>query len=106
MFYIARLIQQDMDSSCPRISSILFRYDSHLNTRYAAEQHNVRELDVNLERTPTGLAPRKPPEGWTWHHQLDEGIMRLVPRTQYTSGSEFWEVLHPDGFGGYALWGK
>ena len=67
---------------------------------------NMKRLGVNLERTPTGLAPRKPPEGWTWHHEIDEGSMRLVPRSQHTLGSEFWKVLHPDGYGGYAVWGK
>lgn len=68
--------------------------------------NNMKGLGVNLERTPTGLAPRKPPEGWTWHHELDEGAMRLVPRSQHTPGSEYWKVLHPDGYGGYAVWGK
>ena len=67
---------------------------------------NMKGLGINLERTPTGLAPRKPPEGWTWHHELDEGAMRLVPRSQHTPGSEYWKVLHPDGYGGYAVWGK
>ncbi|HAZ77792.1 MAG TPA: type IV secretion protein Rhs, partial [Enterobacteriaceae bacterium] len=67
---------------------------------------NMRKLDVNIERTPTGLAPRKPPESWTWHHELSDGTMRLVPRFQHTPGSNFWNALHPDGYGGYAIWGK
>ncbi|WP_181457974.1 MULTISPECIES: HNH endonuclease, partial [Lonsdalea] len=67
---------------------------------------NMRELGVNLERTPTGLAPRTPPENWTWHHDINEGVMRLVPRTQHTPGSQYWQALHPDGYGGYAVWGK
>uniref|UniRef100_UPI002EDB8BA3 HNH endonuclease n=1 Tax=Enterobacterales TaxID=91347 RepID=UPI002EDB8BA3 len=66
----------------------------------------MQNLGVNLERTPTGLAPRQPPAGWTWHHELDEGTMRLVPRSQHTPGSEYWKALHPDGHGGYAVWGK
>ncbi|HDS1235307.1 TPA: RHS domain-containing protein [Pluralibacter gergoviae] len=68
--------------------------------------HMMKDLGVNLERTPTGLAPRQPPTNWTWHHELEEGVMRLVPRSQHTPGSEFWKILHPDGYGGYAVWGK
>ena len=67
---------------------------------------SMNELGVNLERTPTGLAPRRPPENWTWHHEVDEGVMRLVPRSQHTPGSQYWQVLHPNGHGGYAVWGK
>jgi len=67
---------------------------------------NMKELGINLERTPTELAPRQPPTGWTWHHELEDGLMRLVPRSQHTPGSEFWKILHPDGYGGYAVWGK
>ncbi len=67
---------------------------------------SMRGLGINLERTPTGLAPRQFPTGWTWHHELEDGLMRLVPRSQHTPGSEFWKILHPDGYGGYAVWGK
>ena len=57
----------------------------------------VEDMGVKLERTPTGLAPRKPPEGFTWHHERESGLMRLVPRSQHTPGSSYWKVLHPDG---------
>ena len=61
---------------------------------------------VNLQRTATGLAPRTPPAGWTWHHAQDPGVMQLVPRPQHTPGSIFWDTLHPGGQGGYSIWGK
>ena len=61
---------------------------------------------VNLDRTATGLAPRTPPAGWTRHHAEDAGVMQLVPRTQHTPGSIFWNTLHPGGQGGCARWGK
>ncbi|MFZ5896860.1 MAG: RHS repeat-associated core domain-containing protein [Myxococcota bacterium] len=66
----------------------------------------MRGLGVNLERTATGLAPRTPPAGWTWHHEVEAGVMRLVPRAQHTPGSPFWDVLHPGGRGGYSIWGQ
>jgi len=66
----------------------------------------VQDMGVNLQRTATGLAPRTPPFGWTWHHDVESGVMQLVPRVQHTSGSIFWETMHPAGKGGYFLWGK
>ena len=66
----------------------------------------MQDMGVNLERTPTGLAPRQSPAGWTWHHADDSGIMQLVPRTQHAPGSAFQDVLHPGGEGGYSIWGK
>jgi len=66
----------------------------------------IRQLGINLERTPTGLAPRTPPAGWTWHHAKEAGVMQLVPRNQHTPGSIFWDILHPGGQGGYSIWGQ
>jgi hypothetical protein len=66
----------------------------------------VQKLGINLERSPTGLAPRTPPVGWTWHHATESGVMQLVPRTQHTPGSIFWDTLHPGGQGGYSIWGQ
>ncbi|WP_038179715.1 S-type pyocin domain-containing protein [Vibrio rhizosphaerae] len=66
----------------------------------------MRLLGIHLERTPRGLAPRRPPDGWTWHHEIGKGEMILVPRSQHTIGSEEWDVLHPKNKGGYAIWGK
>lgn len=67
---------------------------------------SMEDLGISLDRTPTGLAPRQSPAGWTWHHAEGLGDMELVPRYQHTPGSDFWEVLHPDGNGGYYIWGK
>ncbi|EQB4359550.1 S-type pyocin domain-containing protein, partial [Vibrio alginolyticus] len=66
----------------------------------------MESLNIKLERTATGLAPRRPPKGWTWHHEREKGSMVLVPREQHTIGSEEWKVLHPDNKGGYSIWGK
>ncbi|MGL6316971.1 S-type pyocin domain-containing protein, partial [Vibrio sp. WXL103] len=66
----------------------------------------MKSLGIKIERTSTGLAPRRPPKGWTWHHERENGAMVLVPRSQHTIGSEEWKVLHPENKGGYAIWGK
>jgi hypothetical protein len=66
----------------------------------------MQQAGINLQRTPTGLAPRTPPPGWTWHHAEEPGMMQLVPRVQHTPGSIYWDTLHPGGQGGYAIWGQ
>jgi hypothetical protein len=60
----------------------------------------LQQGGINLQRTATGLAPRTPPSGWTWHHAPVSGVMQLVPRSQHTPGSIFWDSLHPGGRGG------
>lgn len=72
----------------------------------AAFAQDMQSLGVNLQRTPTGLAPRISPADWTWHHAEDPGVMQLVPREQHRPGSIFQDALHPNGKGGYAIWGK
>ncbi|MCB1692221.1 MAG: HNH endonuclease [Pseudomonadales bacterium] len=52
------------------------------------------------------MAPRQPPAGWTWHHAQEPGVMQLVPRVQHAPGSIFQDVLHPNGRGGYSIWGQ
>jgi hypothetical protein len=66
----------------------------------------LQQLKITLHRTPTGLAPRTPPAGWTWHHAKEQGVMQLVPRSQHEPGTIFRGVLHPKGRGGYSKWGK
>ncbi|CAN7452330.1 HNH endonuclease [Mesorhizobium sp. LjRoot246] len=61
---------------------------------------------LNLQRTPTGLAPRAAPLGFSWHHADEPGVMQLVPRSQHDGGSNFQKTLHPNGRGGFSLWGK
>lgn len=50
-----------------------------------------------------GISPLSP-EGWVWHHNVETGIMDLVPKGQHTPGSIFWNTLHPNGVGGMATW--
>jgi hypothetical protein len=71
------------------------------------EAQLMKDLGVELQRTPTGLAPDEPPPDHTWHHfPWEEGTMHLMPRSQHQA-KEFQKVLHPFkyGGGGYARWG-
>jgi len=72
----------------------------------ASFANGIRDIGINLQRTPTGLAPRVSPSGWTWHHAMEPGVMQLVPRNQHAPGSIFQGAFHPGGVGGYSTWGK
>ena len=72
----------------------------------AAFAQTMQQGGVNLARTATGLAPRTPPTNWTWNHAEEPGVMQLVPTSQHTAGSIFYDTMHPGGRGGYAIWGK
>ena len=65
----------------------------------------ISELGIVIPRSPAGSALGKSPLNWVWHHDIGAGIMQLVPKSQHTIGSIFWNTLHPNGIGGFAIWG-
>jgi RHS repeat-associated protein len=98
-------------NSYPGVSRAAHFQEANENLLQAMESdpqfaQTMQDTGVKLQRTPTGLAPRRPPAGWTWHHADEPGVMQLVPREQHTPGSIFWSILHPGNKGGYAIWGK
>lgn len=71
---------------------------------FATEMQN---LGVVFKTDPTGkIKWNLSPKNFVWHHDVDVGIMQLVPKVQHTTGSIFWKTLHPNGVGGMFLWGK
>ena len=68
----------------------------------------LTELGISVPKSATGSILGKSPEGWVWHHDTAPGVMQLVPKSQHPNipGGIFWETLHPDGFGGFSIWGK
>jgi len=56
------------------------------------------------------LESGKNPAEWVWHHALKsqadglEGVMQLVPSAQHIKSSSWWNVFHPNGYGGYSEW--
>ena len=42
------------------------------------------------------------PGGFTWHHFEEEGILKLVDRTDHRSN---FSIYHPTGRGGRDIWG-
>jgi RHS repeat-associated protein len=72
----------------------------------AAFSSSMSSLGVSIPRSATGTILGKSPTNWVWHHSVETGVMQLVPKVQHTQGSIFWNTMHPNGVGGYAIWGK
>jgi RHS repeat-associated protein len=66
----------------------------------------MSDLGVTIPKSPAGSILGKSPTNWVWHHDISTGVMQLVPKTQHTIGSLFWDTLHPGGVGGFSIWGK
>jgi len=67
----------------------------------------MQKLGIEVPVSSGGGVKSISPNGWTWHHVPDQpGVMQLVPRSQHTTASPFYYVLHPDGRGGFFFWGQ
>ena len=71
-----------------------------------AFSRSMSNLGVSIPRSATGNILGKSPTNWVWHHNVETGVMQLVPKTQHTPGSIFWDTMHPNGVGGMATWNK
>ena len=67
---------------------------------------SMSQLGITIPRSSTGSILGKSPTDWVWHHDVGTGVMQLVPKSQHTIGSSFWNTLHPGGRGGFSIWGK
>ncbi|MDI3291662.1 RHS repeat-associated core domain-containing protein, partial [Polyangium sp. 15x6] len=67
----------------------------------------LNNLIPDLSKSVSQAGGRSTPQGMVWHHvQAEAGVMHLVPLSQHTPGSQFWNALHPNGYGGYADWAR
>jgi len=67
---------------------------------------SMSQLGITIQRSSAGSIVAKSPTNWVWHHNTNAGVMQLVPESQHTIGSSFWNTLHPGGRGGFSIWGK
>ncbi|UZT98210.1 HNH endonuclease [Chryseobacterium fluminis] len=69
----------------------------------------ISDLGIKIPTSATGNILGKSPTNWVWHHDIGEGVMQLVPKSQHPSipGGSFWKIMHPNnGKGGMSIWGK
>jgi RHS repeat-associated protein len=64
----------------------------------------MEDLIPGSRQSVSSVGGRATPTDWVWHHAVESGRMQLVPISQHTPGSIFWEAFHPGGRGGYSLW--
>jgi hypothetical protein len=67
------------------------------------------EDSPGVQERVSSLGGRKNPKGYVWHHSTidqagEPGQLDLVSKAQHTEGSPEWNLLHPDGKGGYSEW--
>jgi RHS repeat-associated protein len=72
----------------------------------AAFSTTISKLGITIPRSSTGTIGGTSPTNWVWHHDINAGVMQLVPKSQHTLGSTFWKTMHPNGMGGMAIWGN
>ncbi|WP_430909123.1 HNH endonuclease [Maribacter sp. 2-571] len=65
----------------------------------------MNRLNIKFKKSKSGnVLWGRSPENWVWHHDIQKGIMQLVPKAQHSPSSLFWNTLHPNGFGGMHIW--
>ncbi len=69
----------------------------------AAFSSSMSKLGISIPRSSTGSILGKSPANWVWHHDINTGVMQLVPKTQHTFGSPFWNTMYPGGVGGMSI---
>lgn len=68
----------------------------------------LSDLGIIVPKTASGGINGISPVNWVWHHDINAGVMQLVPKSQHPNipGGIFWETMHPGRKGGYSIWGK
>ncbi|MDM1407273.1 MULTISPECIES: HNH endonuclease [unclassified Myroides] len=72
----------------------------------AAFAGSISKMGISIPRSSTGNILGQSPRNWVWHHDIGSGVLQLVPKTQHTPGSVYWNTMHPNGLGGMAIWGR
>lgn len=67
---------------------------------------SMSRLGISVPKSSTGSILGKSPSGWVWNHGVEPGVMQLVPKMQHTTGSIYWDAIHPNGLGGMSIWGR
>lgn len=95
--------------SYPGVSRYMHFKEANIALNGAMKSNpSLGKLGISVPRSPSGGIIGKSPNGWVWHHNTSKGVMQLVPKAQHPSvpGGVFWETMHPNGVGGYSIWGK
>jgi len=86
-------------------------HEKEANMALAAEMKANKilgSMNIKVPRSPKGTILGGHPDNYVWHHDTRRGVMQLVPKSQHPDipGGIFWNTMHPNGAGGYSIWGK
>ncbi|MEZ4921392.1 MAG: hypothetical protein R2792_20020 [Saprospiraceae bacterium] len=66
----------------------------------------MKNLNFVMKTRPNGsIIMNRSLHNWVWHHDVGKGVMQLVPKTQHTPGSIFWNTYTQEEGGGMSIWG-
>jgi len=96
----------------PKSRSVHFnRANKDLDSALKTNPDVAKRLEDSpgVQERVSSVGGRKNPKGYVWHHATidqagEPGQLDLVSKAQHTEGSPEWDLLHPDGKGGYAEW--
>ncbi|WP_164466274.1 DUF6443 domain-containing protein [Chryseobacterium carnipullorum] len=95
------------DDMYPGVSSYMHFKTANTALEAGMSAEAMSELGIVVPKSSTGTILGKSPTNWVWHHDVGEGVMQLVPKSQHPNipGGIFWNTLHPGGKGGMSIWG-
>ncbi|PRA95686.1 sugar-binding protein [Chryseobacterium sp. MYb7] len=96
-------------SSYPGVTRYMHFKEANIALESAMKSNPLlNELGIAIPKSVSGSIIGKSPKNWVWHHDIDKGVMQLVPKSQHPNvpGGIFWETMHPGRKGGFSIWGK
>ncbi|MDF2934038.1 MAG: hypothetical protein K0R36_3369, partial [Chryseobacterium sp.] len=108
-FYSVAFEMKLASSSYPGITRYMHFKEANVALESAMKSNSLlSELGIVVPKSASGSIIGKSPTNWVWHHDVGEGVMQLVPKSQHPNvpGGIFWETLHPGKKGGFSIWGK
>ncbi|UTX50274.1 DUF6443 domain-containing protein [Chryseobacterium sp. MA9] len=97
------------ESSYPGVTRYMHFKEANIALESAMKTNPLlNELGIVIPRSASGSIIGKSPTNWVWHHDIEKGLMQLVPKSQHPNvpGGIFWETMHPGRKGGFSIWGK
>ena len=112
-FYSVAYQMQLSSKSYPGVTRYMHFKEANISLNNAMEANSsfaamMNNLGVSVPRSGLGKIIGESPKNWVWHHNVKNGVMDLVPKSQHPSipGGKFWETMHPNWRGGFSIWGK
>lgn len=108
-FYSVAFEMELAPTSYPGVSRYKHFQEANIALEAAMETNPMlQQMGISVPKSSAGSIMGTSPTNWVWHHHVNKGVMQLVPKSQHPNvpGGIFWNSMHPNGIGGWAIWGK